>query len=231
MVSFYFYFKALFRKNDASLVQVLWTLSLPLVPVFSWIVFGERLGGIQYVGIFVAFLGGFFLSLDTKIRSEGLWSVAKSMFLANVCMAASMVIQSHTYEIVGENNFWSGYLLFSFGAFLVAPLVWVTASRSSRVFLVVKRYWYIFFASEGLALFGFLSSQRALALSPSPSFVAVMETLLPAFVLIFSILAVVFLRAFRIRTSFVQEMYREQSRGALVKVASIAVVAMGIYLL
>lgn len=231
MAAFYFYFKALFQKNDAPLVQVLWTLSLPLVPIFSWIVFGEQLLLIQYAGIFITFLGGFFLSLDSTIRSDRFWLVAKIMILANVSLAASMVIQSYAYEVVGENGFWSGYLLFSLGAFLVAPLVWIMSDRHLRVFRLARRYWLIFLLSEGLATLGFLASQRALSLSISPSFVAVLETLIPAFVMVFSILTAFFLRIFHFRSLKIQALYQEQFRGILVKSISIGIIAFGIYLL
>lgn len=231
MTAFYFYFKALFQKNDAPLVQVLWTLSLPLVPIFSWVVFGEQLLLIQYVGIFIAFLGGFFLSLDSTLRSNRLRPVAKTMILANVSLAASMVIQSYAYEAVGENGFWSGYLLFSLGAFSVAPLIWVITDRNLRVFRLARRYWLVFLASEGLATLGFLASQRALSLSLSPSFVAVLETLIPAFVMIFSILIVVFLKTFRFRSPLAQTVYQNQLQGVSVKIASIFTIALGVYLL
>lgn len=231
MAAFYFYFKALFQKNDAPLVQVLWTLSLPLVPVFSWIVFGEQLLLIQYVGIFITFLGGFFLSMDSTLRSDRFWLVAKTMIFANVSLAASMVIQSHAYEVVGEGGFWSGYLLFSLGAFLVAPLVWTISDRKLRVFRLARRYWLIFLLSEGLATLGFLASQRALSLSVSPSFVAVLETLIPAFVMVFSILIVFLLWVFRSQSLKIRILYQNQFRGVFVKIVSIGIIAFGIYLL
>lgn len=231
MGAFYFYFKALFQKNDVSLAQVLWTLSLPLVPIFSWATLGERLDWIQYVGIFIAFLGGFFLSMDSSIRAGGFWSIARIMFLANVSLAASMVIQSYAYDLVGEDGFWSGYLLFSLGAFLVAPLVWAVKVRNLKVLHLARRYWFVFLMSEGLALLGFLCSQRALSLSSSPSFVAVLETLIPAFVMVFSIFLVVLFRMFRLQTLFAEDIYRNQFRGAFAKIASTGVIAVGIYLL
>ncbi len=231
MTAFYFYFKALFQKNDAPLVQILWTLSLPLIPVFSWIVFGERLLWTQYLGIFIAFLGGFFLSLDSGIRSDRFWPVAKTMILANVSLAVSMVIQSYVYEVVGENGFWSGYLLFSFGAFLVAPLVWIVSYRNLRVLRLARRYWLIFLLSEGLATLGFLASQRALSLSVSPSFVAVLETLIPAFVMVFSVFIVFLLWVFRSQSLKIRILYQDQFRGVFVKIVSIGTIAFGIYLL
>lgn len=231
MAAFYFYFKALFQKNDAPLVQVLWTLSLPLVPIFSWVVFGERLLPIQYAGIFITFLGGFFLSMDSTLRSDRFWLVARTMILANVSLAASMVIQSYAYDIVGENGFWSGYLLFSLGAFLVAPLVWIMSDRKLRVFRLARRYWLIFLLSEGLATIGFLASQRALSLSISPSFVAVLETLIPAFVMVFSAFIAFFLWIFRFQFLRIQTLYRDQFRGIFAKSVSIGIIAFGIYLL
>jgi drug/metabolite transporter (DMT)-like permease len=60
-------------------IQVIASLSIPLVPFLSWIISGERLAMIHYVGLGIAFLGALLLSLNKKIEKRAFRTVGFTM--------------------------------------------------------------------------------------------------------------------------------------------------------
>lgn len=232
LFSFFFYFRALFSKNDVALIQVLWSLSVPLVPFLAWLFIGERLALLQYMGIVIAFIGAICLSLDPKIRSNGFAATARIMVLAIFLLSLSMVIEARAYTLAGD--FWSIFLLFSLGAAITGTGLSFFdkkgyTDRLQHIAGLSRKYFLVFFLAETLALLGTLTSQRAIDLSPAVSFVAVIESLVPAFVLGISFLLSVML--FEKNRKLARRLYRDQLVGIRMKMVSIAIIAFGIYLI
>ena len=81
--------------------------------------------------------------------------------------------------------------------------------------------------AEGVSFVGTVFSQRTIYLSPSPSFVAAIESSVPVFVMLLSLLlASVFVRLGREQVS---TMFRNQMIGWKEKLAAIALMSFGIY--
>jgi drug/metabolite transporter (DMT)-like permease len=230
LFSFLFYFRTLFAANDVALLQVLWNLSVPLVPALAWIALGERLAPGQYIGIATVFGGATILAFDRTLRVQRLRVMAVPMSMAVLLLSLSMVVEDHAYQLAGDDAFWSVYLLFSAGNVLAAVIVWIM-SDNRNIFTLVRKHYRTFFAAELLALFGFIASQRAIDISPSVSFVAAIESLVPACVVILSLAIVGMSRLFTLPLSrrSLRELYREQTAGLLLKGLAIVVMAMGIY--
>lgn len=232
LLAFFFYFRALFSRNDVALIQVLWNLSVPLVPFLAWIFLGERLDVVHYTGIVIAFGGAMLLSFDPKIRSYGFVSMTGVMMAAVFFLSLSMVIEEWAYTVAGD--FWSVFLLFSLGATITGiGLSFLDKKGGLERFRHIgglsRKYFLVFLSAETLALLGTLTSQRAIDLSPSVSFVAVIESLVPAFVIAVSFLLSIVL--FAKNRTLAGKLYRDQLVGLRMKVVSIALIAYGIYLI
>lgn len=233
VLSIYFYFKTLFISNDMVVLQALWNLSVPLVPFLAWLFVGERLSFIHYVGIAMAFVGVMLFSLHKKIKEKQLRRVFSIMSGAIFFFASSMVLQTEAYRRIGD-DFWTGFLLFSMGVAVVGFLLMFfdpmpIKKRVVHVLQMSRKYFAVFILAEMLNLFGVLTSQRAIDLSPAVSFVAVIGSLAPVFVMVLSLLLVGIF--FKMNRAKAQQMYQDQLVAFKTKVLACCIIAIGIYLI
>lgn len=232
-LSFFYYFRTLFTSHDVVVIGAIWNLSVPLVPFLAWILVGERLSSTHYLGIALAFIGAMLFTVHERIRANNLGGVMKNMLLAVFLLSSSMVLQNWTYDHAAV-DFWSGYLLFSLGAALAAGVMiaidrcsW--RDRSTHLRELTTRYFHVFFFAEFLGLLAILASQRAISLSPSVSYVAAIESTVPVFVMIISlVLAALFLRANQTKA---RQLFTDQLDAFGVKLAACALIGIGIYLI
>lgn len=231
LLSFFFYFRALFRHADAPLIEVLWGVSVVVVPVMAWALSDERLRSVHYLGIALAFLGSSLFAVRGGLLRQGFLSVAGTMVWAVLLLSASMVLQKEAYRIA-SNQFLDVYLIFSLGVVAAATILAMlkpktTMARIRRFAAFKTRYIALLVFAEGVSFAGTVFSQRAIDLSPSPSFVAAIESSVPVFVMLFSLLlAAVFGFFGREQAS---TMFRNQVLGWREKLIAIALMASGIY--
>ncbi|KKQ27375.1 MAG: hypothetical protein US42_C0010G0022 [Candidatus Magasanikbacteria bacterium GW2011_GWC2_37_14] len=229
-LSFYFYFKALFRHNDVALLQILWSLTIVVVPVLSFVFFGEKLGGFKYLGMLITLIGAVLLSFNGKLQAKLSWKYFWIMMGAVGFLSLSMVIENQVYTHLAERgqNFLSGFLFFSIGAFLNG-LFFVFFGKRNPLSLV-KKYFKVFVIAEVINVFGIFASQRAIDQAPSVSYVAVVESFVPVFIMIFSLLILFyFLYIVKKRNEVVELIYKEQIVGIGIKIFATLVMAIGIY--
>lgn len=232
-LSFFYYFRTLFTSHDVVVIGAIWNLSVPLVPFLAWLLTGERLSSANYLGIVLAFIGAMLFAVHERIRANNLGGVVKNMLLAVLMLSASMVFQNWTYEHAGV-DFWSGYLLFSLGAALAAGIMIALDRRSVRdraahLGDLTRRYFHVFFFAEFLGLLAILSSQRAISLSPSVSYVAAIESMVPVFVMLISlVLAAALFGANRAKA---RQLFTDQLDAFGIKLAACVLIGLGIYLI
>jgi len=229
-LSFYFYFKALFHHNDVALLQILWSLTVILVPILTFIFFGEKLGGYKYLGILITLIGAALLSFNGKLQAKLSWKYFWIMMSAVLFLSLSMVFEDQVFMYLAESsqNFLSGYLFFSIGAFLNGLFFIFVGKRNPTA--MVRKCYKIFFIAEIINVFGIFASQKAIDLAPSVSYVAVVETFVPVFILIFSLFILFyFLFIVKKRNEIIEVIYREQVEGVWIKVLATIIMAVGIY--
>lgn len=233
LASLFQYFRSLFRVNDSALMQILWSLSVPLVPFFAFFLVGERLLPLHYLGIAIAFAGVLLFNFDIdSVAARRLRKVALPMTYAVVFMALSMVFGKRAY--IYSNDVQTNFLLFCFGGvFILALLPFFDrvsiAKRSLRTWSLLKRYFLIFFLAEGLSVTATFSSQWAIRLSPSVSFVSVVESLTPVFVVLMSLILILFISISGGR--HLERIYREQITHMPVKVLATLIILTGVFLI
>lgn len=231
LASFFFYFRALFRHADSPLIHVLWNVSVLVVPVLAWAWSNERLLPVHYVGIALAFIGSSLFAARNGLLRLGFLRVAGTMVWAVLLLSSSMVLQKEAYRYAG-NQFLDVYLIFSLGVVgaataLAALKPKTTAARIRRFAGFKARYIALLVFAEGVSFAGTVFSQRAIDLSPSPSFVAAIESFVPVFVMLLSlVLAGVFARLGREQASM---MFRNQMLGWQQKLMAISLMSSGIY--
>lgn len=231
-LSFYYYFKALFRDIDVALFQILWSLTVVVVPILAFLFLGERLTLLQYAGMGIVLFGCVLLSLNKKIKGKFSWNYFGIMILAVIFTSLSMILEDSVYSSLGNahTGFFVGFAFFSFGGALSGIIFAVFRKRSPLSML--KKYYKVFVITEFVQLIGVVASQRAISIAPSVSFVAVVETFIPVFILIFSSFVLFYMKNIsKKKTELVSVIYREQIQGVGVKIIAAIIMSVGVYIL
>lgn len=178
----YFYFRALFTLNDASNAEIFNTLSVLIVPLLAFVVFGEILLPVHYLAIGLS-IAAVLILIRGQIAAMTGWvtfNLGVSVFFVSVLMVMqAWVLQSVAYEVA--------VLLFSLAAFCGAVTVLLFRPRMRRRMLRLGRQFGIMLvAVQILELGAVFGSQRATDVGPSVSLVALLECSLPVFVMGFS---------------------------------------------
>jgi drug/metabolite transporter (DMT)-like permease len=229
--SCHWYLRSLVIGGDGPIAQIIFNLSIVLVPLFAWVFSNEHLQVAQYFGIALAFLGGFVLAWDKNLLHQNLRRIGLNMLPAVVALALSMTLQKEGFNEAPQ--FLPGFLTFSIGvasggliALLMNPRRWEVGQR---IVALCRQYWHSFLLGETLSVIAIFSSSFAISLAPSVSFVIVIESLVPVLVMIFSIL--LSRSFFALKSSEYRAMYEEQMNGILGKIGATAIIACGIYLI
>jgi drug/metabolite transporter (DMT)-like permease len=217
--------------GDGPIAQIIFNLSIVLVPLFAWVFSNEHLQVAQYFGIALAFLGGFVLAWDKNLLHQNLRRIGLNMLPAVVALALSMTLQKEGFNEAPQ--FLPGFLTFSLGvasggfiALLINPRRWEVGQR---IVGLCRRYWHSFLLGETLSVIAIFSSSFAISLAPSVSFIIVIESLVPVLVMIFSI--ILSRSFFALKSAEYRAMYEEQMNGILGKIGATAIIACGIYLI
>lgn len=232
--SFYFYFKALFHKNDAALLQIFWGLTIVVVPLLAFLFWGEKLSVYKYIGMGVTLLGAVILSISEKLKSrfskKYLWIICGAV----IFLSTGMVFADRAYTIfsdrgLGNQGFLLGFFCFSIGGFMSGILFAILGKRNPINF--IKRYYKTFLVIEAVTFLGNFASQRAIDVTPSVSFVATIETFVPVFIMVFSFLIFIYLHFFQKKSDLVKDIYKEQFNSVWVKIFAIIIMAVGVYVI
>lgn len=230
----FFYFRALFSKNDASLIQILWNLTVPLTLFLGWLLYGDTLSQFQYIGCLLVFLGIFCLNFKKTFTWEELRSLRNPMFFAISFLSLYMLFSEKGHN-AATTGFVNAYLIFSlgnvFGALTLLAYKWTESrERFRHITRLSRKYFFVFLTAETIALLGTMLSQRALDLAPFAGLVATIESLSPIFVMLWSLLLVLVLYWFKQRSTM-QKIYQEQIYGYSVKILVSIIIAVGVYFL
>lgn len=220
--SFYCYFTALFNDNDSSLAQTFWNFTVPIVPFLAWLLFGEVLEFRHYVGVTFSFLGVLALAFYQKvIRGIQLRHFSLPMIGATILLSLSMIFSKEAYSGAG---FFDVLLIFclsvSLGSLIILALKYGKGffCRLREITALAKKNFNWFILSEGLYFVGTITSQRALSLTPSATFIAVIEALVPIFIMLISAVMIWLYRVLHRQNRIVNQVLIKQVSGAQVKI-------------
>lgn len=232
IIANFFYFKALFATGDASLVLIFWNTVAIVVPVLAFIFMHERLSTIHYLGIAVTFAGAMFISLSKKIKKENIVKVIFIMSGAILFLSLSMLL---TREVYAKTSFHGGIMFFSLGSALAGIFFYVLRLHKygkGKLINTSKKYFEWFIFAELLALAGVFTSQRAIEISPSVSFISAIESIQPAFIIILSAIIFFILSFFSYgKKEIIDRIYKDQLLGMGMKIVAIVIMAIGIYII
>lgn len=231
----FFYFRTLFSYNDASLIQILWNLAVPLTLFLGWLFYGNALSLLEYIGVFVVLVGVSFLNFKNTFKWKDILLLSKPMFFAIVLLAFYFLFSEQGYN-KSTTGFLSSYLIFSLGNVFAALilLLWKFSEgfqRLRHITTLSKKYFLVFLSAEITALIGTIFSQRALDLAPSAGLVATIESLSPVFVMIFSALLLCILLLTKKSSKIIHELYTDQLKGYPIKIVVSLIISTGIYFL
>lgn len=215
--------------GDGAMAQIAWNLSTLLVPLFAWGISGESLESIHYLGILFAFFGGTILALDKEILNRNFSRIVWNMAPAVVGLSLSMTFQKRAFD--ESPDFFQGFLTYSMGIVVGGIIVLFFHPKAKdvvfRVARLSRRYWRTFLLGESLSVLALGCSSFAIKIAPAVSFVAVIESLVPAFVMV---LSMIFARIyFLTKHADYQKICEEQIAGFKGKIGAIVMIAVGIY--
>lgn len=235
IIAMFLYFKALFTTNDASIISMLWNMNIVLMPIVAFFVIGEKLTLLQYGGILVAFVGATVISLEEKIKKRSLFKLVLIMLFSIAFLSASMLISDKVYSSV---DFFDGFLFFSLGSFLggiffaILRLVYFKRENRISILKLKKEHYLIFIFAELLFIVGVFFSQRAIDLSPTVSFISVIESSQTFLILVISAILYIVLPFTKFKNrDVVKLLYKDQLVGYKVKIIASFIIAIGVYML
>jgi drug/metabolite transporter (DMT)-like permease len=232
VTAYFFYFKTLFITSDATLIQILWNILAILVPILAFLFLREKLTFIQYSGIIVTFLGAMYLTMDENIKEKNMWKVVSIMIGAIIFFSLMMIFTRVVYE---NTSFLGGIMFFSLGAIMAGLFFYILRIKKhgkGNLVNIGKKYFIWFLLAEGLTLAGIMTSQRAIDISPAVSFVAVVESIQPAFIIISSGIIYLLLKNYSVvNKETIKRIYNDQLTGIASKVFAIIIMAIGIFMI
>ena len=217
----YFNFRALFAVNDASNAEIFNNLTVLFVPVFAFVLLGERLNPIYYLALGLA-LCGILTLLRGQILKMGS-NVIIYLLASVICMSLAMVLQAWALRFLDYSH-----AVFFFSCATLAAAVLLMAlnrRRRERIIGLCRRIGLFFAGVELLDIAAVLISQRSTSIAPSVTLVAVAECALPVFIMALSGLYLSGSRFWRFASIRMHESIAIQAEGWTTKVVSISLIA------
>jgi uncharacterized membrane protein len=179
------YFQAL-AYSEAGIVAAYWNLTPSILPIVSFFLLGTVLHIYHYIGIGILILAstGFcLLDANFKIRWDTFWL----MGMACCIQAIALLIEDYIFHFI---SLFSGFIFITVGIiFCGIPSLLVQSVRRSlwKTLRIHPMTTVILLAIEGINLLALFMSQRAIAVG-LPSLVAAVESTIPAYVFLLSML-------------------------------------------
>ncbi|MCF7844929.1 MAG: EamA family transporter [Kiritimatiellales bacterium] len=184
-----FYFYAL-SHSESGIVAAYWNMVPAIVPIVSFFLINERLEIFEYLGISILVAASVYLYLiDSNLVSR--WKSFWLMLIACIISTAVYLIED---VIFVETQYLLGFFLIHIGLVTTGliPLlfrnIWHTFRKNIRELLPLYKF-LLFFEFINILAIAFL--QRSIDLG-IPSRVAAVETTIPGFTLLFSIILIIF---------------------------------------
>ncbi len=209
-----FYFRILFRLNDASGTETFMLLSVLVVPFLAWAILGEVLPTHFYLAFLVAAIG-IFLQCLPAIKSMGRM-ILINLTASMMAISVSTVLQAQSLHTHG---FVVSAIAFNGTCFLCAAVLLIgKATLRRRIVSLFSSFPAVLVGCEVLVILALLSSQRATQLGPSVSLVTLIECLLPLFIISISLVVVGLNRYTPIVSVDIQKTLTLQTSGISIKI-------------
>lgn len=179
------YFQAL-AYSESGVVAAYWNMTPALLPIASFITTGSILSGTKYAGILILITASIGMCLvDTRLETR--WRSFFLMLGASCLQVIFFLIEDHIYQ---EISFLLGFYIIAIGLIITGslplfhPRVFSLFKRNASV---LKSASIIFVSIEIINLCALFTTQKAVDLG-LPSLVAAVESTIPAYTFVLSIL-------------------------------------------
>lgn len=177
-----FYFQAL-EHSEAGIVAAYWNMTPILLPIASYILFGQHLGAWHYMGMLgLVICSGVFCILDQDFN--GRWRSFFFMLAACCIQVMVILLEKHIFE---HSPFVVAFLLVTAGITIsgFCPLLMTSVRKALKSKIYSKTVIAIIVGIEIINLMAILCSQQAID-HGTPSIVAAVETTIPAYTFLLS---------------------------------------------
>lgn len=184
-----FYFKAL-SYTEAGIIAAYWNMTPALLPVFGYAILRDILTLPEYIGIFLLICGSVSMCLlDSNFHAR--WNSLLLMFGASLLQVFALLLEDRVFL---HTSYFVGFLAITLGLICtgIVPLFFRKVRKVfNRNTHRIKPAINVFLIIEILNLCALATSQKAIALG-NPSLVAAVETSVPAYTFILSLILILF---------------------------------------
>lgn len=188
-----FYFQSL-AYSESGIVAAYWNMVPIMLPFASFLILGKVFPSGKYIGIAILIVTSICMCLvDSNLEAR--WKSFFLMCIASALQVALFLIEDYVYAAV---PFLTGFYLITTGLVLMGIIPLASPKFFSlfrRNFSVLRGSAAIFVGVEILNLCALFTSQKAVDLG-DPPLVAAVESAIPAYTFLLSLLLLVFLPAF-----------------------------------
>lgn len=218
------YFRTLYRLNDVSGAETFIGLRVLVVPLLAWLLMGEVLP-VQFYAAFILAAVGVALQCLPALRQFG-FAFLFDMLICVAAVSISMVLQANALQELG---FLVSTIIFNLSCLSVA-IVFLLINRAlrQRVVYTLRNFPLLIVAGESLAVLALICSHRATQLSPSVSFVALIECLLPLIIIFFSFVLIIINRYAPVLSKATQQVLTLQVAGVPKKITAITLLLVSV---
>lgn len=185
-----FYFQAL-EQTEAGIVAAYENFTPTLLPLASYFLMGDVLKPWQYIAIFVLIIASLCFCL-IDISRNGKWDSIVLMLITSSLQVSAILIEKYIFE---EGDFVICFMLIIFGVVLSGILPLIFLSKARKIFFnnvpKLKPFTALFIGLECANLVALYLSQKAVDLG-SPALSAAMETTVPGYTFLITILLLYF---------------------------------------
>lgn len=184
-----FYFKSL-SYSEAGIVASYWNITPALLPIAGYLILRQTLELPQYAGIATLITTSVFFCLaDNELLTR--WRVFFLMLTASILQVGALMLEDYVYT---QASYFVGFYLVVTGLIItgISPLLFRRAQIRFKSNLVrLKKSAVLFLLIETANLCALATSQKAISLG-DPSLVAAVETSVPAYTFIMSLIFLLF---------------------------------------
>lgn len=219
------FYKALFTANDAAHTEAFMNTEVIIVPVLAFLFLGESLSSTSYLSIALAGLGVLVLNWESQGLVTKQRRLTKLLAFAVTVSSIGFILQDILFNLT---SYRAALVCYAAGLLIgITPgLLNQGIERTCR--RLVKYIGYIFVA-ELFAVVATLASMRAIALAPSVSLVAVIETFRPLVIMVVCSLAWIAMRRFQSSYDGTMNALQEQFSGSARKLTACALIGTGVF--
>lgn len=220
-----YFYKALFTANDGAHTEAFMNTEVVIVPVLAFLILGESLNTTSYLSIVFAGLGVLVLNWESRGMVAKQRRLTRLLAVAVLVSSVGFIFQDILFDLT---SYRAALVCYALGVLIGVTPALLQRGLGKTCHRLIK-YCRLVFISELFAVIATLASMRAIALAPSVSLVAVIETVRPLVIMLVCTLAWITMHQYSIGSVGTRHALREQFSGSVRKLIACLLIGLGVF--